>query len=425
MDIYTKFLNHFDYDVRKTRDARWIDQKCTYDVISIISDCILEYVDSTSITEFTVSDIWHSNYARENVIEIFSKPDPELKAGNEYDKYFGQPIKLLSYSKILNTRKEKNRYYYSINNREILEKIALRPMNALEFLYKYISKVLEDSNLLSEFNKFFEIQTKEAYQNIKDNFFEFTIKNTNINGKDECGRIFTKIINPLAFKLKKLGTENGFISKHIITLNDLQYNRPNWRDKLSGKQKSWTRSEYEVIGKNNLNTKAMANYEVNKAKKVVRKFNDVMYNGKSEVYQASEYLSSIKATQAHHIFPQNEVPEISNYLENIIMLTPNQHFGMAHPDNKTQYINKDFQYICLISKAGKIRENLFGEEKNKIYDFDDYIYVLNTGLKTDIFKNIKELDFSEIIRKIDYFYSDFIENNKYKSLIKRNKKIKY
>ena len=73
MDIYTKFLNHFDYDVRKTRDARWIDQKCTYDVMSIISDCILEYVDSTSITEFTVSDIWHSNYARENVIEIFSE----------------------------------------------------------------------------------------------------------------------------------------------------------------------------------------------------------------------------------------------------------------------------------------------------------------------------------------------------------------
>lgn len=413
MDIYTKFLNHFDYDVRKTRDARWIDQKCIHDVISIISDCILEYVDSSSISEFTVSDIWHSNYARENVIEIFSKPDPELKARKEYDKYFGQPIKLLSYSKILNTRKEKNRYYYSINNREILEKIALRPTNALEFLYKYIIKVLEDSELLNIFNIFFEIQTKEAYKNVKDRFIEFTINNTNINEETECKRIFTKIINPIAYKLKKCGTEIGEISKNPITLNDLQYNRPNWRDKLSGKQKSLTRSEYEFIENNNSKTKAMTNYEVNKAKKVVRKFNDVMYNGKSEVYQDCEYLSSIKATQAHHIFPQNEVPEIANYLENIIMLTPNQHFGMAHPDNKTQYINKDFQYICLISKAGKIRENLFGEEKNKIYNFDDYIYVLNTGLKTDTFKNIKELNFSEVIRKIDYFYSDFIENNKY------------
>ena len=83
------FFNKFDYDVRKTKDARQIDQKCTYDVLWIIADCILEYVDNRSNCEFTVSDIWHSNYARENIIEIFSKPDPQLKAGNEYDKYFG------------------------------------------------------------------------------------------------------------------------------------------------------------------------------------------------------------------------------------------------------------------------------------------------------------------------------------------------
>ena len=107
MNIYSEFLNKFDYDVRKTRDARWIDQKCTFDVVSIIADCIIEFVEREK-EEFTVTDIWHSEYSRNNVIEIFSKPDPELKAANEYDKYFSQPIKLLSYSKILKTRKEKN-----------------------------------------------------------------------------------------------------------------------------------------------------------------------------------------------------------------------------------------------------------------------------------------------------------------------------
>lgn len=117
MNIYIDFLSGYNYDIRKSGDARWIDQKCTYDVLSIIADCICEYVDNTGYSEFTVSDIWHSDYARENVIEIFSKPDPELKAGNEYDKYFGQPIKLLAYSKVLSVRMEKNRYYYSINNR--------------------------------------------------------------------------------------------------------------------------------------------------------------------------------------------------------------------------------------------------------------------------------------------------------------------
>ena len=44
----------------------------------MIADCIVEYVDNTEASdrttiEFTVSDIWHSDYARENVIEIFSK----------------------------------------------------------------------------------------------------------------------------------------------------------------------------------------------------------------------------------------------------------------------------------------------------------------------------------------------------------------
>lgn len=176
MTIYEEFLNQYDYDVRKTRDARWIDQKCTYDVLSIIADCIIEYIDSSNEREFTVSDIWHSDYARNNVVDIFSKPDPELKAGNEYDKYFGQPIKLLGYSKILNVRKEKNKYYYSVNNRELLEKIALRPMNALDFLYEYICKVLSDSGLMNAFTDFFSLQNRDAYKDVRDRFIQFVIK---------------------------------------------------------------------------------------------------------------------------------------------------------------------------------------------------------------------------------------------------------
>lgn len=419
MGIYEEFLNQYDYDVRKTGDARWIDQKCTYDVVSIIADCINEYVDSTNKEEFTVSDIWHSDYARENVIAIFSKPDPELKAGNEYDKYFGQPIKLLGYSKILNVRKEKNRYYYSINNRELLDKIALRPMNALNFLYEYICKVLSDSDLMNDFTNFFSVQNKEAYKDVRDRFIQFTINNTNINGETECGRIFTKVINPLAFKLRKLGTEKGRISKNIITLNDLQYNRSNWRDELSGKDKSVTRTEHELTNAQ-LQAKALATYTVNKAKKAVRKFNDLMFESKSEVYQATE---TVKATQAHHIFAQSDYPDIADYVENLIMLTPNQHFTMAHPNNNTQYIDKDFQYICLIAKSTKIYSNLTSVTEEKFYDFDDYKYVLNTGLETDEFSYVDYLDFATIVDKIDYFYGNELENNKYNHLIQGNRLI--
>ena len=420
--MFESFFAEFDYDIRKSGDARWIDQKCTHDVLSIIADCIVEYVDSTEASdgatiEFTVSDIWHSDYARENVIEIFSKPDPELKAGNEYDKYFGQPIKLLGYSKVLNARKDKNRYYYSINDRAVLEKIALRETNALTFLYEYISKVLNDSGLYDSFDYFFDNQTKESYKKLRDDFIEFTIINTNINGTTECGRIFTKVINPLAFKLKKLGTEKGRISKNTITLSDLQSNRSNWRDVLSGKEKSVTRAEHEPTLEQ-LQARALASYTVNKAKKAVRKFNDVYFAGRSEVNQSTEI---VLATQAHHIFPQSDYPTISDYVENLIMITPNQHFSMAHPNNNTQYVDNDFQYICLIAKSSKIYQDLTSDREEKFYDFDAYKYVLDTGLETEEFKPIDFSDFSSIVTKIDYFYSEAVLNNKYSQLIPDNK----
>ncbi|MGN8428639.1 hypothetical protein ACR9LD_03875 [Helicobacter pylori] len=37
------FLKLRDYDIRKTQNARWIDQKCAPDVLSIVADCILEF----------------------------------------------------------------------------------------------------------------------------------------------------------------------------------------------------------------------------------------------------------------------------------------------------------------------------------------------------------------------------------------------
>ncbi|UQF78372.1 MAG: hypothetical protein M3I19_01370 [Lancefieldella parvula] len=416
MKVYEEFFSQFDYDVRKSGDARWIDQKCTYDVISMIADCINEYVEDNNSKEFTVSDIWHSKYARENVVAIFSKPDPELKASNEYDKYFGQPIKLLGYSHVLNVRKENNRYYYSVNDQQILDQIALRPMNSLNFLYEYIRKVLSDSGLMKSFEDFFKIQTKDSYKKVRDDFISFTICNTRINCETECRRIFTKVINPLAFKRQKLGTEKGRISKVSITLNDLQYNRFNWRDESSGKNKSVMRSEHEPVAAQQ-QARALETYAVNKAKKDVRKFNDRFNNGQSEIFQNIE---QVKATQAHHIFAQSDHPEIAGFVENLIMLTPNQHFSMAHPSNNTQYIDKDFQYVCLIAKLVRIHDDLISDKTDKFYNFDNYKYVLNSGLGTNEFSSIEDLDFASILNKIDYFYRDELLNNKYGDLIKNN-----
>lgn len=60
-------------------------------------------------------------------------------------------------------------------------------------------------------------------------------------------------------------------------------------------------------------------------------------------------------------------------------------------------------------------------QNEKFYNFDDYKFVLNTGLETEDFSEIIDLDFASIIEKIDYFYSDNIQNNKYYNLINDNK----
>ena len=94
---------------------------------------------------------------------------------------------------------------------------------------------------------------------------------------------------------------------------------------------------------------------------------------------------------------------------------------MAHPKNNTQYVDKDFQYICLLAKTRRIMENLISESFPKFYDFEDYKFVLNTGLETEEFTDIDNLDFATVISKIDYFYSEFLENNTYEHLINSNR----
>ena len=57
-----KFLDEHDYDIRKTHNGRWIDQKCTMDVVCLVSDCIVEYTSNREDKRFTVNDIWYSDY---------------------------------------------------------------------------------------------------------------------------------------------------------------------------------------------------------------------------------------------------------------------------------------------------------------------------------------------------------------------------
>ena len=74
----------------------------------------------------------------------------------------------------------------------------------------------------------------------------------------------------------------------------------------------------------------------------------------------------------------------------------------------------------MIAKSTKIHDNLTSSSEEKFYDFEDYKYVLNTGLETDDFSSIDYLDFAAVVDKIDYFYSDNLSNNKFSFLISDN-----
>ncbi|MCJ0558391.1 restriction endonuclease [Enterococcus cecorum] len=394
-------LKEYDFDIKKNNNARWIDQKCTPDVVSIIADCIIQYdKDKANNKNFTSSDIWHYQYTEENIRDIFNKPSTEkATTRNEYDKFFSQPLEMLANARILSKQKIKNRNIYSINRKDILDYIAIRERNALNFIVEYCGKVLLDSGILNLFENFFDLQTKESYEQLKDNYEIFIIANTPINNRVEVRRIFTKVINPLAYSHKKKGSLKGRISKNPITYAELMYNRENFRDINLKKPKGMTRKEWESENKQKVNIKYYK-YQAIKAKRFLREFNDRYRNRKSELL---DEFSAGDATQMHHIFPEHEYPEISMYLENLIALTPTQHLTKAHPKNNTHRIDPTYQELLLKAKAGSIKDNIFNVDEETIYDFNNFVEVLNVGFDKNYI--VDDNDFVTVMMIINQYYA--------------------
>lgn len=392
-EYLNNFLKEQDYDVRKTNNARWIDQKCTPDVLTIISDCILEFLkDKEEGIVFTSMDIWHNEYTVQNVSDIFKKPSPKEKsASNEYDKFFQQPMELLSYSGVLIKHKKGNRNFYSLGDKGLLEEISFSERNALKFLVKYITKVLQDSGIYYLFEDFFSLQNKGSYEILKNGVTNFTINHTNINKHTEVWRIFIKILNPLAYSKNALGTERGRISRDLITYDMLMYNRDNFRDIYQRKPKGVTRGDHVVPASSRAK---YIQYLTDKAMKNVKLINRYYNFGLSEVDGDDEL-----ATETHHIFSRAEFPQIAYFLENLINLTPNQHRNHAHPNGNYSVIDREYQKICLIAKLGTIRKSI--ESNWGDYDFNNFLHVADTGYNTNKFSKIDLFDYDEVIKQIN------------------------
>lgn len=397
-----EFLNQHNYEVKKENITRWHDQKCTPDVLCIIADCILEYINSHKDVEyFKTSDIWFNQYTLDFVESMFKKPSPDKEiAKSEYDKFFQQPMELLAHAKILEKIKQGNRNLYKVLNYPLLEYISLRDKNALKFLSLYNEKVLRDSDMFSYFSDFFNNQTKQNFNRMKQKFEIDMKRRTRITTNTEIDRIFPKVLHPMAFYKNSYGSFMGHMSRDKVTLDMVMYNRLNFRDIYAQKPKDKTRNEYlEEIGYKP--DERVFIYESNKAKKQLRKFNDKFFESKSEI---NDDLSGGIATNMHHIFPANQFEELSGYLENLIALTASQHFQEAHPNNNTQIIDESFQQICLIAKAGMIKWCYENIPEDNIYSFDLFMDVLTIGLDDESFRNIKFGDYDLVCRQINMSY---------------------
>jgi hypothetical protein len=397
MKLIDNLLKRKSYNVRTIGDARFVDQKCTPDVVCIIADCVYNLKGEDDNSEFTVQDIWGSRYFIKNVKEIFKKPsatNPTTRS--EYDKFIQQPLRLLAYAGVLCIDKRGNKNYYRVIEPEILEYISIKDRNAYVFLYKYFVKVLSDSGLL----KYFEAY-KSKYENgkltstdfteLQNKFIKFIKGNTPINGTTEIKRIYPKILNVYASQNNLPGSVSGRLSKSEFAYTDLMYGRENFRDVK--KAKGVSRQEF-VKNAQTRPTKALNVYLVNKAMERVRKM-----HVDSEV---RDQWGKGDATQVHHIFPKSKFPQLAHYMENLIKLTPQQHFTKAHPNNKTDSINTDYQLVCLIAKCNTIEKSLqkFGEQ---YYRKESFVYCINTGLTADLKVNI---NFRQIKQELASIYND-------------------
>lgn len=397
------FCNQHDYDIRKSGNGRWIDQKCAADVVTVVADCIYNYAMQDEDGVFTSIGIWGYEYTVENVEAIFKKPGVKNEAArNEYDKFFQQPMEMMANADVLKKIKRGSRNYYQVNSMDILEYIAMRERNALFFLKTYIEKVLKDSGIYPCFETFFAEQTKTSYRQVKEAFSSFIIANTKINGEVECNRIFIKVLNPLAYFRNSCGTERGRLSGQHITYDMLMYNRNNFRDIYANKPKDTTRKAYAATHPVEVN-EAYYHYQSAKAKRFLRLFNDQNRGGQTEHLEEAHVHD--KAIHMHHIFPEATYPEICYYIENIIALTPTQHLSYAHPNGRTQEIDEQYQHLLLLSKADRIRENLTDADTEKIYEFSSLLYVLHVGFDDDDVLGILDMDFCAVVRAINLHYA--------------------
>ncbi|MCL1785879.1 MAG: hypothetical protein FWG39_01870 [Alphaproteobacteria bacterium] len=400
MNAIDKFFADKNLDIRvKGNNPRFVDQKCTPDVLCFIAECAINLNQKA----FMVGDIWDSKVFNDYSVLTFGKPQPDNPAArNEYDKFIAQPLDLLAYAGVLEKDSSTRPTTFRILDENMLEYISIRDRNAYHFLVAYFTKFFTDSGFKYIFNFLGKDNpTSEDFETLKGKFEVFVKANSRLGSRGslyggivEIRRMFPKAINPLALDNNTFGTRKGRLSNTRISYDELVYNRDNFRD-IGTLQQGLTRRESAeqaalMTSTNNYNDRLMS-----KAMAQVRKY-----------HQFSEVLDDKKGptTYIHHIFPKSEFPTIKAYTENLIALTGGQHTERAHSGGNTHVTDVMYQSVCLKAKSASIQKSIAAGDM--VYSKPGFIFVINTGFRLlDTPEEIRQsADFNNIDNRIALYY---------------------
>ena len=148
---YEELLRDIQVDLR-THEHQICDQKSLcFDVLSVIAECILHYTEQNNDRTFTNQQLRDDDDCEEIIIRNFGKPETN-EAPNEYDKFFGQPLVVFAFARIL----ERDGSTYTVLNREELRILAEQPRQAQEFNAVFAEKYFHDSGIGDDLDNFIQ-----------------------------------------------------------------------------------------------------------------------------------------------------------------------------------------------------------------------------------------------------------------------------
>lgn len=362
------------FTLSRAGGVRWFDQKVTYDNLAQVASAVL-YRDKKK-DAFSRSDIQQCLSLNDALTRKYGKPSlTDENAQNEYDKFITQNLNVLAYAGVLSSEMRGGKRLYEVKEPDIIRDIAGDNDRCRIFLIEYIEWALRHFNWWHNIETYSNSEHRqEDMDKLKSQFTTLLIntmslgKRGSLHPEIEAGRIFPKVINLLAYSLLVPGIKRGRVTNYPPSDFDLIYNRPNWRDSASRKPKQITRYAHKLqIG--SLAEHVSRQNSLSKLKDRIRD-----YQGRnSEVLDSS----GAKATNIHHIFPVHSYPTLAETPENMIALTPGQHYNQAHPNGDTGKVDLTFQRVCLAMKLETIKNSV--TKADGMYSYKGLARVLEVG----------------------------------------------